>query len=30
MDFGLIVAEEVPDEGIGKAIHDKLSRAQNF
>lgn len=30
MGFGLLVAEEVPCEGIGKAIHDKLSRAQNY
>lgn len=30
LNFDLIVAEKVPEEGIGKAIHDKLSRAQNY
>jgi len=30
MNFDLIVAEKVPQEGIGKAIHDKLLRAQNY
>lgn len=30
MNFDLIVAEKVPEIGIGKAIHDKLNRANNF
>ena len=29
-DVDLIIAEEVPNEGLGKAINDRLRRAANM